>query len=87
MKRLERMANILDKVFRFVMFMFALYLLATLIHLIMIFNNTKKITLLERNNWMQVFFIFLGLLLLISFMHCIVVEKIKKKSKKNFWLN
>ena len=87
MKRLERMANILDKVFRFVMFMFALYLLATLIYLIMIFNNTRKITQLERNNFMQVFFIFLGVLLFISFLHCIVVEKIKKKSKKKFWLN
>ena len=87
MKRLERMANILDKVFRFVMFMFALYLLLTLIHLITIFNNTRKITQLERNNFMQVFFIFLGVLLFISFLHCIVVEKIKKKSKKNFWLN
>lgn len=87
MKRLERMANILDKVFRFVIFMFFLYLLATLIHLIMIFNNTRKITLIEHNNWMHVFFIFLGVLLFISFLHCIVVEKIKKKSKKNFWLN
>lgn len=87
-KQLERLHNIFDKTFHFVMFLFFLYLCSVIVWLIYNFpsHNGKKIDQILSPFFVS-FFSFLGLLLIISFIDLVVVEKIKKKYNKNSWLN
>ncbi len=87
-KQLERLHNIFDKMFRVIMFLFFIYLCAVVGWLMYNFPNHsgRKIDQVL-SPFFEIFFSFLGLLLTISFIDLVVVEKIKKKYNKNSWLN